>query len=144
MNAQTQQQQPSGNGATANTVRIQARGLTIVSGAAKTATLIGTFVNVSGQDDALISVVVSNPTAKVSIVGTNTAGGVIPLPRTDSRKVGWDSTEHINLIGFEPTPSQFVTVELVYRDSGRATAQVLVVPPAGIYEGISPQLVPGA
>jgi copper(I)-binding protein len=134
-------QKASGNGANADAGALRVRDLTIVQGkdGAPTGTFIGTVVNTGDSPDALVGVRVVDPAAgQVLITGTQAADGKLPFPGVSSTRIGYNSEEHIDVVGLTASPTQFVTVELQFEVAGRVQLQVMAVPPTGIYEGIGP------
>jgi hypothetical protein len=138
-NAGTTLQQASGNGANANLGDLQIRDITIVKVDGTTsATLIGTIVNRGGEDDALTSVILVEPTGAAAIGGTAAVGGALPLPTLSATPIGYNATDHVDISGLTAAPTQYVTVELRFLRAGTVRMDVMAVPPTGIYEGIAP------
>jgi len=136
----TTTQRPSGNGANANLGQLQIRDVTIVQGAegSRTGTMLLTVVNRGTEDDALTAVNLLDPTGTTLVTGTDAVAGTLPLPAQSSTRVGYNSETHVDITGLEASPSQYVQVQLVFRDAGRITLNVMAVLPQGIYEGIAP------
>jgi hypothetical protein len=140
-NAPTTNQQPSGNGSSANVGTLQLRGITIVTGAAglPVGTIIGTIVNAGTDPDVLTGVSVAAPSgATASIIGGTSTGGQLVLPPRTPTQIGYQGVEHIDLTGFQIAPSAFADVVFTFQKAGQVTVRVMSVPPTGIYEGLGP------
>lgn len=139
-NAATTAQGASGNGANVNLGDLQIRDVTIVQGAegSRTGTMLITVVNRGVEDDALTAVTLVDPTGTTVITGTDAVAGALPLPAQSSTRVGYNSETHVDITGLEASPTQYVEVQLVFRNAGRVTLDVMAVLPQGIYEGIAP------
>ena len=148
VNAGTTSQGPSGNGATANSTSgsIGLRGITIVTGASPgstQATIIGTLVNLTlDQDDVLTGVTVTDPSGTTAtITGTATSGGTIALPAnrpTSAVRIGFNADYHVDLAGLKVAPSAFATVVFTFQKAGAVPVSAMAVPPVGIYAGLGP------
>jgi hypothetical protein len=146
VNAGTTSQQPSGNGAFADSSSggIALRGITIVTalGAGTRATVIGTIVNQSlTEDDVLTGVTVTDPTgATATIAGPDSATSV-PLPSgrpTSAVKIGGSGAVKIDITGLSLPASAFATVTFTFQKAGAVPVAVMTVPPVGIYAGLGP------
>ena len=146
--ASTTTQGPSGNGATANSSSggVGLRGITIVTSAvpaATKATIVGTIVNLTtDQDDVLTGVTVTDPTgATATITGTSASGGTIALPAnrpTSAVRIGFNADYHVDLSGLTVAPSAFAKVVFTFQKAGAVPVSVMAVPPVGIYAGLGP------
>jgi hypothetical protein len=148
VNAGTTAQGPSGNGATANSSSggIGLRGITIVTSAipaATKATIVGTIVNLTtDQDDVLTGVTVTDPSgATATITGTAAPGGTIALPAnrpTSAVRIGFNADYHVDLSGLKIAPSAYAKVVFTFQKAGAVPVAVMSVPPVGIYAGLGP------
>lgn len=141
VDAGTTVQGPSGNGANANLGPIQLRDMTLVSGSVdpQAATTIGTIVNTGTDPDALLGATITSPTgATVRLAGTGISGSTLPLPPQSAVRIGFNSDDHLDVSGLSITPSFFAQVQFSFQKAGTITMPVMVVPPTGIYQGISP------
>ena len=142
VNAATQQQPASGNGAVVTTGALAARGLLLVESAdgSKTASLIGSIVNTGASADALVGVTLSSggvaPIAVLLVNGKTSAS--LELPAASKTQIGYGDGTAIRVTGITTPLSTFVTVTLVYRTAGSGVVPVLTVPPTGIWDGLGP------
>jgi hypothetical protein len=148
VNADTTTQQPSGNGAVANSSSglIALRGITIVTalGSGTTATVIGTIVNQSlTEDDVLTGVTVTQPSgATVTVSGPNSAT-TVPLPAgrpTSAVKLGAGGEVKVDITGLAVPVSSFATVTFTFEKAGAVPVSAMTVKPVGIYAGLGPFL----
>jgi len=123
-------------GAQGNAGDVAVRGAAIVRGpsGASSATLVATLVNGGASADVLVSVSVASP--KPSAISIT--GGQLYLPPNVAVGVGHTGEKYINFYGFDPTPSQIVSVTFRFRDHGSTTLNIKTVPPTGVYAGIAP------
>jgi hypothetical protein len=145
VDAPTNVQGPSGDGAAVDTGSLQARGLILVQGDLPgQANLIGTVVNVSEQtDDAITAVTVQAGTAspaQSTLVGD--AAGTIALPARSAVQIGYDAQRRIEVSGLTAGLGHFTTVTISYKSAGTATVSVLTVPATGIYADLGPSAAP--
>jgi hypothetical protein len=133
--AQTNSHTGPRNDAQAGAGELVSRGLVLVMDDTGRASLIGTVVNQGGDADSLTAVEVTGATAALAL-GT-TATTQVALPARTSLQFGYGQRS-IVVQGLPPLLGRFVDVTMVYGKAGRATAPVLTVPAAGIYEGLGP------
>jgi hypothetical protein len=143
VNAGTTSQGPSGNGANANSTSgtINLRGVTIVTGPAGStnANLLATVVNAGTEDDTLTGVTITAPGgATTTITGSGITGGQLPLPSQSSSRVGFNSTENIEIAGLTIAPTAFAQVQFTFAKAGNVSVPTMAVPPTGIYTGLGP------
>jgi len=137
--AGTTLQRPSGNGANTNAGPLQIRDVTIVKGSvANTGTVLLTVVNRGLEDDALVGVRLVDPTGRTQIGGTGAVGGKLPVPAQASTRIGFNSEEHVDIVGLDVAPTQYVALELQFEKAGNVPLDVMAVLPQGIYEGLGP------
>jgi hypothetical protein len=148
VNAGTTTQQPSGNGAFANSSSglIALRGITIVTGlgASTKATVIGTIVNQSlTEDDVLTGVTLTDPSgATVTLAGPD-AATTVPLPSgrpTSAVRIGGGGDVKVDITGLSIPASAFATVTFTFQKAGAVPVAAMTVPPTGIYAGLGPFL----
>jgi hypothetical protein len=148
VNAATQQQPASGNGAVVTTGSLAARGLLLVESAdgSATASLIGTLVNTGSTPDALVGVTLSagavTPTSSIEVNGTKASS--LELPAASRTQFGYGNGTVIRITGITTPLSTFVTVTLRYRTAGSGVVPVLTVPPTGIWADLGPSPAPVA
>jgi hypothetical protein len=132
-----QSAQLTGNGVQVQVGDIRAENLTLVLGPEGTssATLIARIVNGGPQPDALLSVLIGGIPAAI------TSDEVLLDPGA-SIGFGFDADLWINAYQFDAAVSTYVPVALQFAEAGIVEADVLTVPPTGIYEGIVPTPVP--
>ena len=146
VNAGTTTQQPSGNGAFANSSSglIALRGITIVTGlgASTKATVIGTIVNQSlTEDDVLTGVTVTDPTGATVTVAGPDAATTVPLPSgrpTSAVRLGGGGDVKVDITGLSIPASAFATVTFTFQKAGAVPVAAMTVPPTGIYAGLGP------
>ena len=148
VNAATQQQPASGNGAVVTTGYLAARGLLLVESrdGNGTASLIGTIVNTGQSPDGLVGVTLSvGGVALASAMEVNgTKATALELPAASKTQFGYGNGTVIRITGLTAPLSTFVTVTLVYRTAGSGVVPVLTVPPTGIWAGLGPSPAPVA
>jgi len=125
---------PWGNGQFITVGQIQGQALTVVQGpeGSKSATLVGTFINPTAEPDALVGATLGESP------GTISGGSVALAPGGTSVRVGYNSDQYVTFAGVEAKPATYVPVTLTFEKAGETTVQMLVVPPTGYYEGITP------
>ena len=139
VNAGTTRQGPSGNGSSADLGPLQLRGMTIVTGTGGAATIIGTLVNTGSDPDSLVAAKITTPGgATVALTGTQVTGGALPLPGQSSTRVGFNSTDHLDVTGLTIPASSFADVVLEFKTAGQVTVPMMAVLPQGIYENLQP------
>ena len=146
VNAGTTTQQPSGNGAFANSSSglIALRGITLVTGlgASTKASVIGTIVNQSlTEDDVLTGVTVTDPTGATATVAGPDSATTVPLPSgrpTSAVRLGGGGEVNVDVTGLSLPASAFATVTFTFQKAGDVPVQVMTVPPVGIYAGLGP------
>lgn len=144
VNAQTNMQGASGDGAVATTGPLEAAGLTLVLGEKPgAANLIGTVVNVGGTDDAIAGVTLAGGGSATLIDGAAQATS-IPLPARTRTQFGYDNVRRIPVDGIDVAAGRFVTVTITYRAAGTATVPVLTVAATGVYAGLGPVIKTGS
>jgi hypothetical protein len=134
VDAETNLQGPSGDGATVDTGQLNARGLLLVMSPTGTASLIGTLVNLGDDDDAITSVTVAGATTTISEAGATT----IPLRARSSVQIGYLPSRVITVTGLPADFGRFVDVTIGYQSAGTADVDVITVPATGIYQGLGP------
>lgn len=134
VDAETNLQGPSGDGATVDTGSLNARGLLLVMAPDGKASLVGTLVNLGDDADAITSVTVAGATTTISEAGATT----IPLPARTSVQIGYLPSRVITATGLPAEFGRFVAVTLKYQTAGTADVDVVTVPATGVYEGLGP------
>lgn len=136
-NAFTNQQGPTGDGAFEQINKVYAQNVVIVIDKNSNATLVATLINNSGQEDALIDVVVSNPSPqRINFTPEK------PLNLPMGQRVNLGNTPesaHVDLLNFPAKNSSYVSITLVFEKAGALPLNVLTVEPSDIYEGIGPK-----
>lgn len=136
-NASTNQQGPTGDGAFEQINKVYAQNVVIVIDKNSNATLVATLINNSGQEDALIDVVVSNPSPqRINFTPEK------PLNLPMGQRVNLGNTPesaHVDLLNFPAKNSSYVSITLVFEKAGALPLNVLTVEPSDIYEGIGPK-----
>jgi copper(I)-binding protein len=136
-NAFTSQQGPTGDGTYEQINKIYAQNVVIVIDQNSNATLVATLINNSGQEDALIDVVISNPSPqRINF----TPEKPINLPM--GKRVNFGNapeSAHVDLLNFPAKNSSYVSITLVFENAGALPLNVLTVEPSDIYEGIGPK-----
>jgi len=97
----------------------------------RSATLIMRIVNGDPEPDNLLGVLIDNVPAYVT-------GEVVQLPPNQSIGFGYEADLWVSSYDFTADVSTYVPVALQFERAGIVEAEVLVVPPAGYYEGIEP------
>jgi hypothetical protein len=139
VDAPTDNQPPSGDGASVTTNALAARGLLLVVGTDPgTATLAGTVVNTGITDDAITGISLAGSTPKVTMTDGGQTATSIALPRRSRVQFGYDPATHIDLTGLTTPAGSFVPVTITYATAGTATVDVLTVLPVGNYVGMGP------
>ncbi len=125
--------QLTGNGVQAQVGSVRAENLTLVDGpeGSRSATLIMRIVNGDPEPDNLLGVLIDNVPAYVT-------GEVVQLPPNQSIGFGYEADLWVSSYDFTADVSTYVPVALQFERAGIVEAEVLVVPPAGYYEGIEP------
>jgi len=131
--APTNQQQPSGNGRTANVGAIEVRGATIVIDPKKPghASFLGTIINTADTQDTLVALQVE-PVAGTGI-STN-----IDLPKQQPAQIGFDS---VLRLGFQVKngvrAGDYVKIRLIFKNNDMIEMSLLVSNNDGIYQGVT-------
>jgi len=123
----------SGNGvaATAGPIHIEAATLVLGPEGSGTATLTTRVVNTGLEPDALTYATINTHPAYITDgAGDLQPGGAISF--------GFQSDAWINAYDFDGTAATYVPIQLGFEKAGLVDMSVLVVPPAGYYEGIVP------
>jgi hypothetical protein len=147
-----QNQGNSGNGAFVKSAAIYAQNVVLVAtpGNLGVYSLAGTWVNLSGSDDAIIAVAADGDNVPTNISGlptplrahTSTQPGISPLAVSASG-VAFGTTSQI-LLSYTSAPAKpimpgrYMKIRIAYRVNGVATMNVLVVPPVGRYAEFRP------
>ena len=128
---------PSGNGQFVTVGSLQAQNVTLVQGppGSKSLTLVARLFNTGATPDALVGANLGTAPGTDAKI-TNSAVPIVPGPEAAS--VGFNSTDFVNFYSVDVPTASYVPVTLKFKDAGQTTLQVLVVPPAGYYEGIKP------
>jgi hypothetical protein len=140
-NAGTNVMAAVGDGASVEIGPMQIRAAVWVRSATdqKTMTLVANFINTARQADTLTAVT-TNPAAYT--IGITNGGikidNLAVLAGTPLRTGYNGSTNYVNAYGINVTPSGFVQTTFTFKNAGSITAQVLSVPPTGLYAGIAP------
>jgi hypothetical protein len=136
-NAFTSQQGPTGDGSYQELNDVYAQNVVIVVDKDFNATLVATLINNSEQEDALIDVVISNPSPQqINFTPTK------PIPLPIGQRVNLGNTPdnpHVDLLNFAAKSSSYVSITLVFEKAGSLPMNVLTVAPTDIYEGIAPK-----
>lgn len=134
-NALTTTQQEGGQVASANVGDVQIRGLVWVRdmAAPQNLTMSASFILSSSEPDELVAVTTVPNTFAVGI----TNGRLLLEPGSENR-VGYNSSNFVNLYGNIAEPSAFISTTLKFKRAGQVTLPVLIVPNTGNYEGIRP------
>ncbi len=129
----TQATMNSGNGVSATQGAIHIEGTTVVLGpdGSSTATLLTRIVNAGVDPDRLTYATIDGIPAYI----TDGAGDLGPGA---SVSFGWESEAWINSYDLTAPAATYVPVQLGFEKAGLVTMSVLVVPPVGYYEGITP------
>jgi len=136
-NAFTSQQGPTGDGTYQQINNVYAQNVVIVVDKDLNATLVATLINNSGQPDALIDVVISNPSPQQI---NFTPAKPIALPMEQRVNLGNTSeSPHVDFLNFAAKSSSYVSITLVFEKAGSLPMNVLTVEPTDIYEGITPK-----
>ncbi|MBI1350948.1 MAG: hypothetical protein GC156_07505 [Actinomycetales bacterium] len=133
----TQATMNSGNGVATQKGAMHIENATLVMGpeGSGSVTLVVRLVNTGPATDALTYATIDGKPADIVFAG----GASSDLAPGSTTGFGYDSDNRISLTsGFDVPVSNYVPVELGFREAGLATMQVLTVPPVGIYEGITP------
>jgi hypothetical protein len=147
-----QNQGTSGNGAFVKSAAIYAQNVVLVAtpGNLGVYSLTGTWVNLSGSDDAIIAVAADGTNVPTNIQGlptplrahTATQPGVTPLA-VSANNIPFGTTSQI-LLSYTTAPAnpilagRYMKIRIAYRVNGVATMNVLVVPPIGYYAQFRP------
>ena len=130
---------PAGNGAYVTVGPVLAQNLTLVEGPAgsKSLALVGNLVNSGYTEDALVSATLPTKNAGAQGIISN---GSIPIPPAGltNTSIGYNSDHSVSFTGVDAPVSGYVPVTLAFKNAGQTTVSLLVVPPAGYYEGITP------
>jgi hypothetical protein len=128
-----QSTQLTGNGVQAQVGNVRAENLTLVAGpeGSASATLTTRIVNGDPETDNLLGVLIDGVPAYVT-------GDIVELTPNESVGFGYEADLWINSYNFDADVSTYVPVALQFERAGIVEAEVLVVPPAGYYEGIEP------
>jgi hypothetical protein len=137
----TQATMNSGNSVEATQGAIQIDGTTVVLGpeGSGTATLVVRFTNTGVDPDRLTFATINGVQATI-VQPTGSAGEPGEMGPGVAVAYGYDSDGRIDAAGVDLTVSTYVPVELGFQNAGLATLSVMVVPPTGYYEGITPAL----
>ena len=131
--APTNQQQPSGNGRTANVGAIEVRGATIVIDPKKPghASFLGTIINTADAQDTFTALQV-DPGAGTGVSAT------IALPKQQAAQIGFDSAL---TLGFQVNNAvkagDYVKVHLVFENNDMIPMSLLVSNNDGTYQGVT-------
>lgn len=131
--------QNSGNGMQTSIGGIRIENATVVAGpqGSTTGTLIMSVFNDSREPDTLVGVMINGKAAYVS--GAAATGSGVELAPGAALTFGYqDSKSWVNSYDLDGQAGSYVPVELQFQRSGTARLSTLIVPPAGIYEGIAP------
>ena len=104
---------------------------TVIQGEAGNATVLMRITNQGEDSDTLIAAVIAQMPATIT-------SGSVDIAPGQSISFAWDSTHYVNLEGLNAPMSSYVPLGLQFENAGITGANVMVVPPTGIYEGIKP------
>lgn len=123
----------TGNGVEVTLGALNVENLTVVLGpeGSGSATLITRITNTGAEPDRLTF-------ASVDGVGALITGDTVELAPGASVSFGYEADRWINVYEFASAVSTYVPVQLGFEQAGLLTANVLTVPPTGIYAGIAP------
>lgn len=129
----TQATMNSGNGvdATAGAVHIENATLVLGPEGSGSATLTTRLINTGQEPDALTYATINGLPAYI----TDGAGDLLP---GGAASFGFESDAWINAYEFDAGVATYVPVQLGFQNAGLVDMSVLIVPPAGYYEGIAP------
>ena len=130
---------PSGNGAYVTLGPVQAQNLTLVEGPAgsQSLALVGNLINTGDSEDALVAATLpAKSTGGQGVI----SGGSIPIPPAGltNTSIGYNSDHSVSFNGVDAPVSGYVPVTLSFKNAGQTTVSLLVVPPVGYYDGITP------
>jgi hypothetical protein len=125
--------QLTGNGVQVQAGDVRAENMTLVNGpeGSRSATLIMRIVNADPETDNLLGVLIDDVPAYVT-------GDVVELRTNESVGFGYESDLWVSSYDFTADVSTYVPVALQFERAGIVETEVLVVPPAGYYEGVEP------
>lgn len=136
--AGTSQQKASGNGLTTNLETIQLRNLTVVADTKNPSSgvLIGTIVNTSDSDNALVGVAAARTV--VAVGETNVA------LLSNSATTLNSSPETTVALNGQLTPGAYVNLQLLFADGTNVPASLMVVPNEDSYAEVTMPAAPAA
>lgn len=128
----------SGNGIHTRVGTLEIDNATLVLGpeGSKSATMIGSLIDIGGVEDALVSVTINGKPALMFENGTVT-NSIKVLPK-GTVKLGWEAQNSVNTYDLDVPISSYVPVQLNFQRAGAVNLSLLTVPPLGQYEGIAP------
>ena len=123
--------QPSGNGNVTKAGQIVVDNATAIQDEAGNATVLMRITNQGDDSDTLIAAVLANLPATITPNSIDIAPG-------QSISFAWDSTNYVNLDGLNAPMSSYIPLGLQFANAGITSTNIMIVPPTGIYEGITP------
>ena len=130
-NAGTSQQQASGNGLTSNVDGIQLRQMTVVADTKNPThgVLIGTIVNTTDTDNALVGVAAARTVVAVGTIN-------VALPATSAVTLNSSAETTVALQG-QLTPGTYVNLQLALKNGTSIPVSLMVVPNDGNYADVT-------
>lgn len=122
---------PINNGVELVAGDISAENTTVVLDDSGNATLLMRVTNSGVENDSLIAAVINGIPATI-------VGSPVEVAPGNAVSFGWESDTYVNVSGLDAAISSYVPVALQFDNAGITEGQVMIVPPAGIYEGIVP------
>jgi hypothetical protein len=133
----------TGNGVDQLQGNIQIDDATVVLGpeGSGSGTIVVRLVNVGAEPDALTYATINGLPADIIVADDSVSpGSPIELAPGTSTGFGYDSDNYLTVqSGLDVPMSSYVPIELGFREAGLAKMQVLTVPQAGYYEGVTGQ-----
>ena len=123
--------QPSGNGNVMKAGQIVVDNATAVQDEAGNATVLMRITNQGNEADTLIAAVLANLPATITPDSIDIAPG-------QSISFAWESTNYVSVDGLNAPMSSYVPLGLQFANAGITSTNIMIVPPTGIYEGITP------
>ena len=123
--------QPSGNGNVLKAGQIVVDNATAVQDEAGNATVLMRITNQGNEADTLIAAVLANLPATITPESIDIEPG-------QSISFAWESTNYVSVDGLNAPMSSYVQFGLQFLNAGITSTNIMIVPPAGMYEGITP------
>ena len=104
---------------------------TAVQDEAGNATVLMRITNQGNEADTLIAAVLANLPATITPDSIDIAPG-------QSISFAWESANYVSVDGLNAPMSSYVQFDLQFLNAGITSTNIMVVPPAGMYKGITP------